>query len=90
MGLLAFQGGGGRREVGLGAQIGGHQAEGLPKELTVAHQDGAAFDGDREPLVRIQGHGIGKLFAPLARRQASKEVPHDQAKLKERLEGAQT
>jgi uncharacterized membrane protein len=34
----------------------------------------------------LQGHGFGKLFAPLARRQARKEVPSDQARLKERLE----
>jgi uncharacterized protein YndB with AHSA1/START domain len=50
-------------------------------------------DGSRSRVtleLDLQGHGIGKLFAPLARRQAAKEVPHDQAKLKERLEGAQT
>jgi uncharacterized protein YndB with AHSA1/START domain len=32
------------------------------------------------------GHGIGVLLAPLARRQARKQAPKDQAKLKERLE----
>ena len=32
------------------------------------------------------GHGVGKLFAPMARRQAAKEVPGDQQRLKERLE----
>jgi uncharacterized protein YndB with AHSA1/START domain len=34
----------------------------------------------------LQGHGIGKLFAPFARRQAAKQIPQDQAKLKQRLE----
>ena len=34
----------------------------------------------------LQGHGIGKLFAPFARRQAARQIPQDQVKLKERLE----
>ena len=34
----------------------------------------------------LEGHGIGKLFAILARRQAAKEVPVDQEKFKEMLE----
>jgi uncharacterized protein YndB with AHSA1/START domain len=34
----------------------------------------------------LEGHGIGKLFAILARRQAAKEVPVDQEKFKELLE----
>jgi hypothetical protein len=34
----------------------------------------------------IEGHGIGKLIAPMARRQASKQVPLDQLTLKEHLE----
>jgi uncharacterized membrane protein len=34
----------------------------------------------------LEGHGIGMLFAPFARMQARKEVPKDQAKLKEILE----
>ena len=34
----------------------------------------------------LQGHGIGKLFAILARRQAAREVPVDQEKLKKLLE----
>lgn len=34
----------------------------------------------------LQGHGIGVLFAPFARMQASKQVPKDQARLKEILE----
>ena len=34
----------------------------------------------------IEGHGIGKLFAILARRQAAKEVPEDNEKFKEVLE----
>lgn len=34
----------------------------------------------------LEGHGIGKLFAPFARGQARKQVPADQAKLKQILE----
>lgn len=46
-------------------------------------------DGSRSRVtieLDLQGHGVGKLFAPFARRQAAKEVPQDQARLKERLE----
>jgi uncharacterized protein YndB with AHSA1/START domain len=46
-------------------------------------------DGSRSRVtleLDLQGHGIGKLFAPFASRQAAKEVPHDQATLKDRLE----
>src|SRR5438132_4851179 len=34
----------------------------------------------------LVGHGMGKLVAPLARRQARRQVPKDQARLKDRLE----
>jgi uncharacterized membrane protein len=34
----------------------------------------------------LEGHGIGKLFAPFVRAQARKQVPADQAKLKQILE----
>jgi uncharacterized membrane protein len=34
----------------------------------------------------FQGHGIGKLIAPMARRQASRDVPLDQRRLKQLLE----
>ena len=34
----------------------------------------------------LEGHGIGKLFAILARGQAAKQVPEDQEKFKELLE----
>jgi uncharacterized membrane protein len=35
----------------------------------------------------LVGHGlVGKLFAPVARRDARKRIPEDQARLKERLE----
>jgi hypothetical protein len=34
----------------------------------------------------LEGHGIGKLFAILVRRQAAKQVPLDQEKFKELLE----
>jgi uncharacterized protein YndB with AHSA1/START domain len=36
----------------------------------------------------FEGHGIGKLIAPLARRDARKHVPRDQALLKARLENS--
>ena len=49
-------------------------------------------DGSRSRLTiefDLEGHGFfGKLFAPLARRQAVAEIPKNQAKIKERLEGA--
>ena len=39
----------------------------------------------------LEGHGIGKLFAIFARRQAAKEIPESHEKLKELLEsGAAT
>jgi uncharacterized membrane protein len=47
-------------------------------------------DGSRSRLTLefdLEGHGIGKLLAPLARRQARKSIPNNQLKLKERLEG---
>ena len=34
----------------------------------------------------FEGHGLGKLLAPLARRDARGHVPQDQIRLKERLE----
>jgi hypothetical protein len=34
----------------------------------------------------LRGHGIGLLLAPLARRQAAKQIPQDQARFKQRLE----
>jgi len=38
----------------------------------------------------LQGYGLfGKLVAPLARRDAARHVPADQARLKERLESGQ-
>src|SRR5437588_10899578 len=36
--------------------------------------------------LELVGHGIGKLVAPFAMRQARKQVPKAQARLKERLE----
>lgn len=38
----------------------------------------------------LEGHGIGKLFAPFARWGAAKEIPRSYAKLKERLESGST
>jgi uncharacterized membrane protein len=49
-------------------------------------------DGSRSRLtlqLDLQGHGLlGKLIAPLARRDAGKQVPKDQARLKELLESS--
>ena len=48
-------------------------------------------DGARSRVtieIELQGHGLGKLLAPLANRDARKHVPKNQAKLKERLESA--
>jgi Polyketide cyclase / dehydrase and lipid transport len=48
-------------------------------------------DGSRSRVtieIELQGHGIGKLLAPLANRDARKHVPGSQAKLKERLESS--
>jgi len=36
--------------------------------------------------VDFEGHGMGKLMARMARGQARKQIPKDQARLKERLE----
>jgi uncharacterized membrane protein len=48
--------------------------------------------GSRVSLeLELEGHGLGKLFAILARRQAAKEVPKSHKKFKELLEsGAAT
>ena len=52
-----------------------------------------SLDGGARSRVTLEldlvGHGlIGKLLAPLARRDARKHVPEDQARFKERLESA--
>jgi uncharacterized membrane protein len=47
-------------------------------------------DGSRSRVtfeMDMEGHGLaGKMMAPMARKAAAKQVPKDQAKLKERLE----
>jgi uncharacterized membrane protein len=46
-------------------------------------------DGRRTKLTLefdLVGHGIGKLFAPLARRHARQTIPRDQQRLKDQLE----
>lgn len=46
-------------------------------------------DGSRAKMtleIEFVGRGIGKLFAPMARRQAAEMVPADQQRFKERLE----
>jgi uncharacterized membrane protein len=50
-------------------------------------------DGARSRVtieLELEGHGLGKVLAPLANRDARKHVPQNQAKLKERLESATT
>ena len=36
--------------------------------------------------IDFEGHGVGKLLVPLVRREARKNIPEDQRRLKERLE----
>ena len=46
-------------------------------------------DGSRSRVTLefdLEGHGFGKLIAPLARLDARRQIPKDQARLKERLE----
>jgi uncharacterized membrane protein len=46
-------------------------------------------DGSRSRVTLefdLVGHGAGKLIAPVARRDARRQIPKDQARLKERLE----
>ena len=46
-------------------------------------------DGSRSRVtlqIDFEGHGLGKLFLPLVRMDAKKQVPKDQQRLKERLE----
>jgi uncharacterized membrane protein len=38
--------------------------------------------------LELRGHGLGKLVAPLARRQARKSIPLDEQRLKQRLESS--
>ena len=48
-------------------------------------------DGKRSRVtleLDFEGHGMGKLILPMARSQASKQVPLNQQRLKERLEAA--
>jgi uncharacterized protein YndB with AHSA1/START domain len=46
-----------------------------------------AGEGSRFTIrLDFEGHGLGKLIVPMARRNARKQVPEDQVRLKERLE----
>jgi uncharacterized membrane protein len=50
----------------------------------------AMGDGSRSEITlefNLEGHGLGKLIAPLARRDARKQIPKSQQRLKERLDG---
>ena len=59
---------------------------------TIGHGTVEALDGGSRSRVTIEldfeGHGVGKFMLPLVRSQARKQVPKDQAKLKERLEAS--
>lgn len=49
----------------------------------------AVGDGSRSQVTiefTLEGHGLGKLIAPLARRDARRQIPKDQERFKERLE----
>ena len=58
----------------------------------IGHGTVEALDGGSRSRVTIEldfeGHGVGKFMLPLVRSQARKQVPKDQAKLKERLEAS--
>lgn len=53
--------------------------------VTVEPLDGGARSRATLEL-DLKGRGIGMLFAPMARRQAAREVPGDQLRLKQRLQ----
>lgn len=86
---------GGRRE--LTYEITGHEP---PRHVSFRGLSGPVrpigtitieplAEGARSRLTLVfdlQGHGVGKLLAPIARRAARKSIPADQARLKERLE----
>jgi hypothetical protein len=47
-------------------------------------------DGERSRVtiaLDFEAHGIGKLLLPLVRRQARKQLPKNEQRLKENLEG---
>jgi uncharacterized protein YndB with AHSA1/START domain len=88
----------GRREQAMTAELAELNP---PRSWAVRGIDGPVrgnVKGTIEPLddgarsrvtieLDFEGHGIGKLLVPLVvRRQAQKEVPRNQQKLKERLE----
>jgi uncharacterized protein YndB with AHSA1/START domain len=92
----------GRREQAMTAELSELNP---PKSWAVRGIDGPVrgiVKGKIEPLddgarsrvtieLDFEGHGIGKLLVPLVvRRQAQKEVPRNQQKLKERLESGAT
>ena len=56
-----------------------------PAGTYTVHPIGESSSGMSSEL-DLKGHGIGKLFAILARRQAAKQVPVDHEKFKELLE----
>lgn len=54
--------------------------------MTFIGQDEAPMMTRVEMDIDFQGHGIGRLFTSLARRDARKQVPRDLARLKRELE----
>jgi uncharacterized membrane protein len=57
--------------------------------VTIEPLDGGARSRVTLEL-QLEGHGFGKLVAPLVRLDARRRVPKDQARLKERLESGTT
>jgi hypothetical protein len=58
--------------------------------ITIAKGTIEPLDGGNRSLVtialRFEGHGIGKLLVALIGRQARRQLPKNEARLKERLE----
>jgi hypothetical protein len=57
----------------LRSQVGRDEAERVVQPLAVAHDDRAALDGYRQPLVGIQGERIRARETDIARRQVGVE-----------------
>jgi uncharacterized membrane protein len=88
----------GRREVAVTYAITEHEP---PHRFAFKGVDGPiraegkgtieATDGGKSSRMTLEltltGHGIGKVLAPLARRQARRELPEAHRRLKELLEG---
>jgi uncharacterized protein YndB with AHSA1/START domain len=87
----------GKREQPVSIEITEHDP---PRRFAFRGTEGpirAIGNGTVEPIgdgsssrftleLELVGHGFGKLIAPLARKQAAKEIPGNQRRLKELLE----